>query len=622
MKIDMAWLREWCDPGVGDEDLAHQLTMAGVEVDDLVAGPDGSAVLELALTPNRADCFSVRGVAREVSALFSAPLSARDVAETPAAIDARRELGLVAPDACPRFAGRVIEGLDPGAETPGFIKERLAAAGERPQHLLVDVTNYVMLEMGQPMHAYDLERLDGGLRARWAEPGESLTLLDGTELKLESDVLVIADEKRAVAAAGIMGGLGSAVGDGTSGVLLESAFFAPGAVAGKARRLGLQTEASLRFERGVDPSGQAEAIERATELIVAAAGGEPGPVIDSLSEKDLPQRGAIDLRSGRLAALLGVALPNEDVSAMLRRLTMTVEETEAGWRVTPPSFRFDLAEEADLVEEIARVHGYENIPETPANWSAHPSASTERQVDPDRVRALLVDRGYHECLNYSFLDEESHKPFHSGEQELELANPLSGELSVLRRSLWPGLLRNYRTNRDRGTTDARLFEIGVCFSGTRDDIREETWLAGLLAGGAMPEQWGSPRRDGGLLRCPRRRRGHPGPGRPGPRVRFPGRRASRPSSRTFGPGPSRRGRSGLGGRTASGTCRRGTGAATVCASSGRGARIPRGPGHRGIPLPRRAPRPFPGCAAVGSGRRPARRDPRGSGRTVARSDRF
>ncbi|MCY3606148.1 MAG: phenylalanine--tRNA ligase subunit beta [Gammaproteobacteria bacterium] len=495
MKIDMAWLREWCDPDVGDEALAHQLTMAGVEVDDLVSGPGGSAVLELALTPNRADCFSVRGVAREVSALFSAPLSARDVAETPASIDARRDLGLVAPEACPRFAGRVIEGLDPAAETPEFIKKRLAAAGERPQHLLVDVTNYVMLEMGQPMHAYDLERLNGGLCARWAEPGESLTLLDGTELKLESDVLVIADESQAVAAAGIMGGLGSAVDDGTSDVLLESAFFAPVAVAGRARRLGLQTEASLRFERGVDPSGQVEAIERATELIVAAAGGKPGPVIDSISEKDLPGRGAIDLRRGRLSALLGVALPDGDVSAMLRRLTMAVEETEAGWRVTPPSFRFDLAVEADLVEEIARIHGYENIPETPANWSAHPSASTERQVDPDRVRALLVDRGYHECLNYSFLDEESHKPFHSGGQELELANPLSGELSVLRRSLWPGLLRNYRTNRDRGTTDARLFEIGVCFSGTPDDIREETWLAGLLAGGALPEQWGAPRRD-------------------------------------------------------------------------------------------------------------------------------
>lgn len=495
MKIEIAWLRDWCDPGVGDDVLAHQLTMAGVEVEDLVSGPDGSGVLELALTPNRADCFSVRGVAREVSALFSAELTTQEVAATPAAIDARRELGLVAPEACPRFAGRVIEGLDPAAETPAFIRRRLAAAGERPQHLLVDVSNYVMLELGQPMHAYDLERLNGDLCARWAEPGERLTLLDGTRLKLDSDVLVIADEKHAVAAAGIMGGLGSAVGDQTSGVLLESAFFAPAAVAGRARRLGLQTEASLRFERGVDPSGQAEAIERATELIIAAGGGKPGPVIDSLSEKDLPRRGAIDLRRERLAALLGVALPDADVAAMLRRLTMTVEEHEAGWQVAPPPFRFDLASEADLVEEIARVHGYENIPETPANWSAHPSASTEQQVDPDRVRALLVDRGYYECLNYSFLDEESHKPFHSSGQELELANPLSADLSVLRRSLWPGLLRNYRTNRDRGTMDSRLFEIGVCFSGTPDDIREETWLAGLLAGSAMPEQWGARRRD-------------------------------------------------------------------------------------------------------------------------------
>ena len=495
MKIDIAWLREWCDPGAGDEALAHRLTMAGLEVDALVSGADGSAVLELALTPNRADCFSVRGVAREVSALFSAALSARAAAETPAASDARRELRLTAPEACPRFAGRVIEGLDPAAATPGFIRKRLVAAGERPLHLLVDVTNYVMLELGQPMHAYDLEKLNGGLCARWAGPGERLTLLDGTELKLDSRVLVIADEMQAVAAAGIMGGLGTAVSDETSAVLLESAFFAPAAVAGRARRLGLQTEASLRFERGVDPCGQVEAIERATELIIAAGGGKPGAVIDSLSEKHLPQREAIGLRRGRLAALLGMALPDAEVAAMLRRLAMTVEEQEAGWRVTPPPFRFDVAGEADLVEEIARVHGYENIPETPAVWSAHPSAATERQVDPDRVRALLADRGYHECLNYSFLDRESQQPFHSGGPELELANPLSADLSVLRRSLWPGLLRNYRTNRDRGTGDARLFEIGVCFSGTPDEIREETWLAGLLAGGAMPEQWGARRRD-------------------------------------------------------------------------------------------------------------------------------
>ena len=495
MKIDIAWLREWCDPEVDDEVLAHQLTMAGVEVDGLASGPDGSRVLELALTPNRADCFSVRGVAREVSALFSATLAARDVKAIAAQGDARRELRLLAPEACPRFAGRVIEDFDPSAKTPGFVRQRLAAAGERPQHLLVDVTNYVMLEMGQPMHAYDLKRLDGDLCARWAEQGESLTLLDGSELQLDSDVLVIADEKRAVAAAGIMGGLGSAVGDDTSGVLLESAFFAPAAVAGRARRLGLQTEASLRFERGVDPSGQVEAVERATELILEAAGGTPGPVSDSLAEGHLPPRKPIELRRERLAALLGVALPDEDVSGILRRLTTTVEAHERGWRVSPPSFRFDVANEADLVEEIARVHGYENIPEIPAKWSAHPSAATELELDPDRVRALLVDRGYYECLNYSFLDEESHKLFHSAGKELELANPLSGELSVLRRSLWPGLLRNYRANRDRGAADARLFEIGVCFSGAPDDIREETWLAGLLAGGAMPEQWGARRRD-------------------------------------------------------------------------------------------------------------------------------
>ena len=495
MKIDLAWLREWCDPKVSDEVLAHRLTMAGLEVAGIVPAPRGPGVLELDLTPNRADCFSVRGVAREVAALFGHDLAARDGPATSAGSGARRELGLVAPEGCSRFAGRVIEDFNPAAETPEFIRRRLMAAGVRPLHLLVDVTNYVMLELGQPMHAYDLTRLNGDLCARWASWGESLMLLDGTQLKLGPDVLVIADEQHAVAAAGIMGGQGSAVTGDTSSVLLESAFFAPAAVAGKARRLGLQTEASLRFERGVDPAGQVEALERATQLILQSAGGRAGPAIDSVDSKHLPGSKPIDFRRERLAAVLGIALPDEDVAAMLRRLGMEAGNVKTGWKVTPPSFRFDLDCEADLIEEIARVHGYENIPETPAKWNAHPVAATEQQVDADRLRALLVDRGYYECLNYSFLDEESHQPFHSGEPELELANPLSSELSVLRRSLWPGLLRNYRANRDRGTQEARLFEIGVCFSGLPEDIHEETWLAGLLAGGAMPEQWGVRQRD-------------------------------------------------------------------------------------------------------------------------------
>ena len=495
MKIDLAWLREWCDPDVSDEDLAHRLTMAGLEVDRFVRSQDGPGVLEFALTPNRADCFSVRGVAREVAALFADEISALEVPVSPAVSETVRELRLAAPDGCPRFAGRVIEDFDPQAATPEGIKQRLTAAGVRPLHLLVDVTNYVMLELGQPMHAYDLTRLNGGLCARWARQGESLTLLDGTELKLDSDVLVIADEKHAIAAAGIMGGLGSAVNENTSSVLMESAFFAPAAVAGRARRLGMQTEASLRFERGVDPAGQVEAIERATVLILESGGGRAGPVVDSLDPKHLPQRDPLELRRDRLAGTLGVALPDADVAAMLGRLGMDVKDLATGWRVSTPSFRFDLVSEADLVEEMARIHGYENIPEVPASWSAHPAAATEQQVDPDRLRALLVDRGYYECLNYSFLDEESHKPFHSAEPELELANPLSGELSVLRRSLWPGLLRNYRANRDRGTSSARLFEIGVCFSGQPDAIHEETWIAGLLAGEAVPEQWGVKQRE-------------------------------------------------------------------------------------------------------------------------------
>ena len=495
MKIDIAWLREWCDPKVDDQTLADRLTLAGLEVDRIRPAADGSVILELALTPNRADCFSVRGVAREVAALFGVAIAARKTSAAPAASDVRRELRLTAAEGCPRFAGRVIEGLDAAAVTPDFIARRLTAAGVRPLHLLVDVTNYVMLELGQPMHAYDLERLQGDLCARWAGEGETLTLLDGAELKLDSNVLVIADERQAVAAAGIMGGLGCAVGDNTHTVLLESAFFAPQAVAGRARRLGLQTEASLRFERGVDPAGQVEALELATQLILDSAGGRAGPVVDSVDGERLPKRAPIRLRRERLAALLGLTLPDAQVAAMLRGLGMKVRKLKTGWRVTPPSFRFDLDREVDLVEEIARVHGYENIPETPARWSAHPAPATERQVEADRIRALLVDRGYYECVNYSFLDKQTHQAFHAGEAELGLANPLSGELSVLRKSLWPGLLRNCKANRDRGTLRSRLFEIGVCFSGETTEINEETWVAGLLAGDAVPEQWGSEERE-------------------------------------------------------------------------------------------------------------------------------
>ncbi len=494
MKIDLDWLREWCDPQASDQVLADRLTMAGLEVDRIGSGEHGSVVLELALTPNRADCFSVRGVAREVAALFRAKLSARNPPATPATCEARRELRLDAPEGCSRFAGRVIEGLQGGAATPDFIVRRLVSAGVRPLHLLVDVTNYVMLELGQPMHAYDLARLRGGLCARWARQGETLTLLDGAEVTLDPDVLVIADEHQAVAAAGIMGGLGSAVSDRTRAVLLESAFFAPEAVAGRARRLGLQTEASLRFERGVDPAGQVEALELATQLIAGASGARAGPVVDSVDGDRLPQRAPIRLRRDRLAALLGLALPDTEVAAMLRGLGMKIRTLKTGWRVTPPSFRFDLDQEIDLVEEVARVHGYENIPETPARWSVHPAPASERQVDVERIRALLVDRGYCECVNYSFLDKETHHAFHADEPELELANPLSSELSVLRRSLWPGLLRNWRDNRDRGAPRARLFEIGVCFSGQTNEIIEEKWIAGLLSGDAVPEQWGEGKR--------------------------------------------------------------------------------------------------------------------------------
>lgn len=447
------------------------------------------AVIDVDLTPNRGDCFSLLGIARELGAASGLALSWPELRAVVPAIDDTLEVEVLDPEACPRFCGRIIRGIDPGATTPRWMKEKLKRGGVRPLHPVVDVTNYVMMELGQPVHGFDLATLDGGIRVRKAERGESVVLLDGREIELEPDVLVIADHGGARAIAGIMGGLTSGVGGATVDVFLEVAFFAPAAIAGRARRMGLHTDASLRFERGVDPRGQRRAIERATTLLTAIAGGRPGPVIEVVDESRLPARNPVMLRRDRLEQVLGTRVPDEKVAAILDSLGMQPAPRPEGWSVTPPSWRFDIAIEEDLMEEVARLHGYDEIPESGGAGSARLGRATETRVTLERARALLVDRGYQEVVTYSFVDRAVQEVLYPDHQAIRLANPISSEMSDMRMGLWPGLVAALRQNVSRQQGRVRIFESGLKFNRQANEIKQINVLGGLVAGPRWHEQW-------------------------------------------------------------------------------------------------------------------------------------
>lgn len=447
------------------------------------------SVLDVDLTPNRGDCFSVLGIAREIAAKRGIALGGPPLAAVPASIDDRRAVELVAPAACPRFAGRVVRNLDLGRPTPDWLSERLRRAGSRPIHPVVDVTNYVMLELGQPLHAYDLSKLSGGIAVRLGRAGEPLTLLDGKQLRLTDETLVIADDSGAIGLAGIMGGESTAVDTSTRDVFLESAFFAPDAILGRARQYGLHTDASLRFERGVDWSGQERAIERATQLLLEIAGGEPGPLEVAESASHLPNRERIGLRHARIESLLGVEVSAVEIESFLARLEMQLERDGARWNVTAPSFRFDIGIEEDLIEEVGRMLGYDNIPTTPGAGPASLGVATERRIDAERAADALVARGYTEVITYGFTDPSSTAAINPGTEVATLANPISSDLAVMRRSLWPGLLSAAQQNLSRQQTRLRLFEIGHQFNKDASGINEIKVLAGLGAGPRWPEHW-------------------------------------------------------------------------------------------------------------------------------------
>ncbi len=448
------------------------------------------ACIELDLTPDRSDCLSLAGVAREVAVLNGLDIQAPAMDPVAPTRDDRFPVELMAPQACPRYLCRIIRHIDPAAETPLWMRERLRRAGLRAISPVVDVTNYVLLELGQPMHGFDLGKLEGGIRVRFAKPGEHLALLNGETIKLSDDALVIADGAKAVALAGIMGGAATAVSAGTQDILFESAFFAPAHISGRARRYGLHTDSSHRFERGVDPQLQARALERATALLLAIAGGEPGPVVEAVATEHLPVRPPLALRRDRIRRLLGLSLDDARVTDILTRLGMELTATCDGWEITPPSRRFDLVHEVDVIAEIGRVHGYTRIPASHASASSATKAPPETAFDLDRAKLTLVDRGYHEVITYSFVSPELQRRLDPDRPPLLLANPLSADLAAMRTNLWPGLLQAARGNLARQQERMRLFESGLRFQQAASGLRQEPMLAGLVLGDTSPEQWG------------------------------------------------------------------------------------------------------------------------------------
>ncbi len=450
--------------------------------------------IEVDLTPDRGDCLGLAGIAREVGVINRCPVTEPAVEAVKPTIEDRFAVKLEAPEACPRYTCRVIRGIHTDAETPLWMRERLRRSGLRPISPVVDVTNYVLLELGQPMHGFDLAKLESEIRVRMAKPGEKLTLLDGQEVELRDDTLVIADAGRPLAMAGIMGGEESGVTDATRDILLESAFFAPTAITGKARSYGLHTDSSHRFERGVDPQLQVKALERATRLLLDITGGEAGPVVEAASEAHIEPRPKILLRRERVAKLLGLTVDDDTIADILTRLGMRVDPAAEGWTVTAPSCRFDIAIEVDLIEEIGRIYGYTEIPMHRSAVATVMRSEPESGFSLPRVKKLLVDRDYQEVVTYSFISREMQDLMDPQHGTVELANPISSDMSIMRTSLWPGLIQTTQYNRSRQQERVRIFESGLRFIQEADAIRQEPMLAGLVIGPAAPEQWGGAER--------------------------------------------------------------------------------------------------------------------------------
>ncbi len=446
-------------------------------------------VIELDLTPNRADCLGLSGVAREVALLTHSELTDAPVTEVPATIEDTFPVSLEAGVGCPRFVNRVVRGIDISRPSPLWMQEKLRRSGLRSIDPVVDVTNYVMLELGQPMHAFDLAKLSGGIVVRMAKAGEELELLNGQTIEMRDDSMVVADQEKAVSLAGIMGGQSTAVSESTIDLMLEAAWWQPLAMAGQARGYGLHTDASHRFERGADFAMQAKVIERATELILAICGGEAGPTVDTRLDEHMPERAPVRLRRERIPRMLGFDMPDAEVERILTGLGLGVTATDEGWQATVPSWRVDIAIEADLLEELARVYGYNNLPVSHIHADLVMPARPERDLSIRKLRRQLTARDYQEAVTYSFVEPDAQKAFDPELAPVALQNPISADLAVMRTSLMPGLVRALSHNTARQQHRVRLFESGLRFLPGDGDLEQRPTLAALVSGRRYPESW-------------------------------------------------------------------------------------------------------------------------------------
>jgi phenylalanyl-tRNA synthetase beta chain len=451
-------------------------------------------VMDVAITPNRGDCLSVMGMAKEISALTEAKINMPTISPIKPAIKDVFPIKISAPNECPHYVGRVIRQVKADAETPIWMQERLRRSGQRCISPVVDVMNYVMLELGQPMHAFDLKTLSGGIEVRLAKANEEIALLDGQTVKLDPNTLLIADEKNPLAIAGVMGGLDSSVTLLTTDIFLESAYFKPERVARAGRKYILNSESSYRFERGIDPTLQVLAIERATQLLLDIVGGQPGPVIEVADKKSLPQPIVIALTKEKITTMLGLDIADDKITSILQRLGFTCEKNKTGWDVTVPARRSDISIAVDLIEEIARVNGYDFIPTQLSISKMLMNPCPESQIATALIRQTMCDLGFNEVISYSFVDKKIQLLFDPERTAKELLNPITAEMSVMRTNLWPGLVNTLLYNQNRQQSRVRIFEIGLRFIQKDGGLDQERVLSGLISGSAFPEQWGVPLR--------------------------------------------------------------------------------------------------------------------------------
>lgn len=450
--------------------------------------------IEISLTPNRADCLSITGIAREVGVINRAEVKAPVISEVPATIADKVAVELQAPEACPRYLARVVKNVNVKATSPLWLQEKLRRCGIRSIDPIVDITNLSLLELGQPMHAFDASKIDGAIQVRMAKEGEELVLLDGTTAKLQPNTLVIADSKGALAMAGIFGGEASGVNENTTDVVLESAFFAPLAITGRARQYGLHTDASHRFERGVDPQLARDAMERATALLLEICGGEAGEIVEAVSEQHLPKRNTVTLRRSKLDAVIGHHIEDETVTDILTRLGLNVIFANDSWTAVAPSWRFDIEIEEDLIEEVARIYGYNSIPNNSPLAHLTMKGTPEKLLEVNRIRTALVDSDYQEVVTYSFVDPKKQALLHPNQEALILPNPISSEMSAMRLSLLTGLLDTIAYNQSRQQTRVRIFEGGLRFipdAAAESGIRQELVFGAAIVGDKRPVHWES-----------------------------------------------------------------------------------------------------------------------------------